>query len=96
MELVEEMIGNDPGLREYVDRVTVNAFVAQLIYDARIEAGLTQAQLAKLIETRQSVISRLEDADYDGHSLTMLNRIANVLGKRLVVRLVNGPPARAA
>ncbi|HSU17438.1 MAG TPA: hypothetical protein VLK66_25240 [Longimicrobium sp.] len=33
----------------------------------------------------QSVISRLEDADYEGHSMAMLQRIANALGQRLTI-----------
>lgn len=36
---------------------------AQLIYDAREEAGLTQKQLATAVGTTQSVISQLESAD---------------------------------
>ena len=49
--------------------------VARKIFELRTKAGLTQAQLAKLIGTTASVISRLEDADYQGHSLAMLRRI---------------------
>ena len=35
----------------------------------------------------QSVISRLEDADYEGHSLTMLSRIASALNQKLTVAM---------
>lgn len=38
--------------------------------------------------TTQSVISRLEDADYEGHSLAMLQRIAEALHVRLELRFV--------
>jgi ribosome-binding protein aMBF1 (putative translation factor) len=48
-----------------VERERTNAEVAQLIYDHRVAAGLTQWQLAKLVGTTQSVISQLEDADYE-------------------------------
>jgi ribosome-binding protein aMBF1 (putative translation factor) len=68
-----------------VAREHANAEVAQLIYDRRIAAGLTQKQLARLVGTTQSVISRLEDADYDGHSLSMLQRIATALGQRITI-----------
>ena len=61
---------------EEIAQARVNARVAQLIYEARAEAGLTQRQLADLAGTKQPVIARLEDSDYEGHSLTMLNRIA--------------------
>ena len=40
------------------------------------------------VETTQSVISRLEDADYTGHSLAMLGRIGAVLQQRVQVRFV--------
>ncbi len=63
----------------------LNVHIARLIYDARTEAGLTQTELAKLVDTKQQVIARLEDADYEGHSLSMLQRIAQALGKRLSV-----------
>ncbi len=67
----------------------VNAEVAASIYKLRNKSGLTQKQLADLIGTTQSVISRLEDADYDGHSLSMLNRIAEALNKRLSVQFLS-------
>lgn len=62
--------------------------VARKIFELRTKAGLTQAQLAKLIGTTASVISRLEDADYEGHSLAMLRRIAAALNKRVEIRFV--------
>lgn len=62
--------------------------LARKIYELREQAGLTQARLAKLIGTSESVISRLEDSDYQGHSLTMLRRIAEALGKRVEIRFV--------
>jgi ribosome-binding protein aMBF1 (putative translation factor) len=89
VDFLERLIRNDHELYELADQATLNAMVAQLIYKARTEAGLTQGKLARLIGTRQSVISRLEDADYDGHSLSMLRRIAEALGKRLEVRFVD-------
>jgi hypothetical protein len=35
-----------------------------------------------------SVISRLEDAEYEGHSLAMLRRLAAALNKRVEIRFV--------
>lgn len=68
-----------------------NADVARLIHELREKQGMTQAQLARLVGTTASVISRLEDADYDGHSLSMLRRIAAALHRRVEVRF---PPVR--
>ena len=67
---------------------TVNTEVARLIYEARKTAGLTQAELAELIGSKQPVIARLEDADYEGHSLTMLQRIAIALNQRIEINFV--------
>jgi len=56
----------------------------------REEAGLTQAQLAAQIGTQPSQISRIEDADYDGHSVETLRRIANALHVKLRIEFVQG------
>ncbi len=69
-----------------------NADVARKVYRLRRRAGLTQQQLAKLVGTTPSAISRLENADYQGHSLSMLRRIAAALNKRVEIRFV---PAKA-
>ena len=58
------------------------------IYDLRTKAGLSQRDLAKKVGTTASTICRLEDADYDGHSLYMLTRIADALDKRVEIRFV--------
>jgi len=87
LKIMDQMIGDDPDLRTLIAEATINAEVAQLIYDARSQAGLTQQQLAELIESSQPVVARLEDADYDGHSLTMLQRIAEALDRRLEITL---------
>jgi DNA-binding XRE family transcriptional regulator len=83
-----------PKAEEFIANELVNLDIAQKIYDLRERAKLTQAQLAKLIGTTPSVISRLEDADYHGHSLTMLGRIAYALNKRIEIHFVNKPKRR--
>ncbi|WP_165835695.1 helix-turn-helix transcriptional regulator [Stenotrophomonas sp. SPM] len=50
---------------------------------------LTQAQLAKLIGTKQSSISRLEDPLYGSQSIPMLTRVANAFDCALVVKLIS-------
>jgi DNA-binding XRE family transcriptional regulator len=62
--------------------------IARMIHGLREDAGLTQQRLAKLVGTTPSVISRLEDSDYRGHSLTMLKRIAAAVNKRVEIRFV--------
>lgn len=65
-----------------------NVAVADKIRNLRAKAGLSQRELAKLVGTTASVICRLEDADYEGHSLAMLNRIAAALDKRVEIRFL--------
>ena len=78
LKILEGITGDDPELREMIAEETVNVRVAQL----------TQRQLADLIGSRQPVIARLEDADYEGHSLSMLDRIAAALGHSLHIQFV--------
>ena len=66
-----------------------NAAIARQIYSLREKAGLSQRELARLVGTTASVICRLEDADYEGHSLAMLRRIAGALDKRVEIRFVS-------
>ncbi len=65
-----------------------NDEVARRIVELRTAAGLSQRQLAKRVGTTASVICRLEDADYEGHSLAMLRRVATALEKRVEIRFV--------
>lgn len=63
--------------------------VALQIAALREQAGLSQKELAKLLKTSQQQISRLESPGYEGHSLSMLRRVAGVLHAR--VRVVFEP-----
>jgi transcriptional regulator with XRE-family HTH domain len=82
----------DPERKAALQEERVNAEVARLIHDMRNAAGLSQQQLAELIGTTQSVISRLEDADYEGRSLSLLERIATALNQKLTVVMTAREP----
>jgi ribosome-binding protein aMBF1 (putative translation factor) len=71
-----------------LERARANDQVARKIAVLRTRAGLSQRQLAQLVGTTASVICRLESADYEGHSLVMLNRIAAALDRRVEIRFV--------
>jgi ribosome-binding protein aMBF1 (putative translation factor) len=96
VEMLHHSIKDDPEAQRLLDEARFNSRIAQIIYDARNDSGLTQNELAKLVGTTQSVIARLEDSDYEGRSLTMLNRIASALHRRLDVRLLPEPNRKAA
>jgi len=89
LKIIEKINRTNPQLQEMVAEASINAHVAQLIYEARTKAGLTQQQLADLIGTKQSVIARLEDAVTQGHSLSMLQRIARALNQKLEISLIS-------
>ena len=93
--LHKKYVASKPERELALERERLNAKVARMICDFREEAGLTQQDLANLIGTTQSVISRLEDADYDGHSLSMVQRIATALNKKLSLDMKESSQASA-
>jgi ribosome-binding protein aMBF1 (putative translation factor) len=88
LKILTHMAGNDPARQKQFEEEFANREIASQIYSLRRKAGLSQAALARRVRTQQSVISRLEDADYEGHSLAMLNRIAAALKQRVEIRFV--------
>jgi len=79
-----------------LEEARASAEVARKVYELRTKAKLTQKELAARVGTTASVISRLEDDDYEGHSLAMLHRIAAALDKRVEIRFVPLKGKRAA
>jgi DNA-binding XRE family transcriptional regulator len=94
--LYDRYIAGDPKREEEYEQEVVNAEIARMIYDLRTKARLTQQELADRVGTSKSAISRLEDADYEGHSLSMLKRIAGALDKRVEIRFVPAKRLRTA
>jgi len=88
--LYDRFIGDDPEQVASYEKAVTNAEVAGAVYALRTEAGLSQRALAERVGTTASVICRLEDADYDGHSLSMLRRVAAAVGRRVEITF---PPA---
>jgi len=66
--------------------------VALQITQLREKAGLSQKELARKLKTSQQQISRLESPAYEGHSLSMLRRVAEVLGATVRVTLAPRGP----
>ena len=77
-----------PSRLKILEEARANDEIARKIHELREAAALTQTQLARLIGATASVICRLEDADYEGHSLAMLRRIAGALNQRVEIRFV--------
>lgn len=93
--LEDQLVGGDPARQQSLASERQNAHIARTIFTLRQEAGLTQAELARLAHTTPSVISRLEDTDYEGHSLSMLRRLATALHRQVKVSFVPPPKAPA-
>lgn len=89
IKIIDSMIGNDSQLREMCEQATVNARIAQIIYDVRTQEGLSRKELAEMISTTELVISRLEDADYEGNSFSVLSRIAHALHREVKIDLIS-------
>jgi len=79
----------DPDFAERFKRAGEAWDVALQIAALREKAGMSQKELARKLKTSQQQISRLESPSYEGHSLSMLRRVAKVL--RAKVRVVFEP-----
>lgn len=86
----EKELFKKPGFKEAVEETRLEFEIAYALIKARIEKGLTQAEIAIKMETKQSVISRLENAKTTP-SLSFLKRLAKVLGASLQVQFKFNP-----
>jgi len=77
----------DPGFAEGFEEGYKEFEIGVLIRQARHDAGLTQEELARLIDTKKTAISRLENHAGD-IKLSTLRRVARALGKDLELHLV--------
>lgn len=90
-EFVEGRARKSAAYRKAFARSVQQIDLALLVREMREDAGLTQSALAKQVGTTQSVIARLEDAEYFGHSLAMLERIATACGVALKLHAEKKP-----
>ncbi|KYC35097.1 hypothetical protein WA1_10230 [Scytonema hofmannii PCC 7110] len=70
-----------------LQQARINDEVARKTNLLREEEGLSQSELAKLVGVATSVICQLEDADYEGDAIAMLNHIAAAFDKRVTIYL---------
>lgn len=87
--LYERFVEGDVEQETTFEEHLANAEIAHKLHGFREKAGLSQRALAKRVGTSASVICRLENAEYEGHSLSMLQRIAAALNKRVEIRFVS-------
>ena len=77
-----------PELEAYLVEELERILIGNQIYDLRTQSGMTQAALARKAGTKAAEIDRLENADYEGHPLPLLRKIAAVFGKRIEINFV--------
>jgi len=89
---LEEQL-RDPDFAERFKRAGEAWDVALQLAAFREKAGLSQKELARKLKTTQQQISRLESPSYEGHSLSMLRRVARVLNAHVRVILESNKEA---
>ena len=82
----DKIMMKDPTFRKAWEKTRVEYEVARALIKARLEKKYTQAQLAKRMKTKQSVISRVENAQTKP-TLSFMQRLADALGGKLRVSL---------
>jgi len=90
---LEEQL-KDPDFAERFKKAGEAWDVAIKLASLRKASGLSQKELAKRIGTSQQQISRLESPSYEGHSLSMLRRVADVLGASIHIEIQRKKPQR--
>ncbi len=80
-----------PGVKKAYDALEEEYSTLHVMLDARLAAGLTQADVAERMGTTVSAISRLESSlrsEKHSPSCTTLRKYAQACGKKLVVQMV--------
>ena len=78
----------DPGFSKRFEKSGKAWDVAIQLSSLREKNGLSQKELAKLVGTSQQQISRLESPSYEGHSLSMLRRVAEALDATVQLKII--------
>jgi predicted XRE-type DNA-binding protein len=74
------------GFLEEFEKLSIGEQLVRL----RLQAGLTQVQVAKRVGTTASAISRYENAEYDRYEIQTLRKIVEACGGQLKV-MMEGP-----
>ena len=92
LKILEGITGNSPHVQEGLANARINLEVAQMIYDARTRARLSQRELADLIGSKQSVIARRPPGTMKAIPSRCCSGSVMRLGQRLGIALRAGRP----
>lgn len=84
-ETHRKLLLKDPKFRKALKETRLEYEIARAIILARIKHKMTQKELAKKLKTKQSVISRVENAQ-TSPSLSFLKRLASVFNAELEIK----------
>lgn len=76
-----------PGAKERIEKAFAELNLAHQIIELREKAHMSQAELAKEINTKQQVVSRLEQ-EHHVPAFTTLLKLAHIFGKKLIIKFV--------
>ena len=79
----------DKAFREKFEQEYKNLVISEKIAELRYKAHLTQEELAKRVHTTKSAISRYESNEYQGYSVSLLQKIASACGADLRISFVH-------
>ena len=85
VELMDRWYGNIPHWDDLVAEEEFKMQVGQAVYDLRNAVGMSQADLARLIGANQATVSKVENADYDGHTIEVLKRVCFALHTKISI-----------
>ena len=83
---IKEKLLKDPDVKKEYEELDVLYEIKRQVITLRKEKGLSQKELAELIGTKQSAISRLENEDCNP-SVELLAKIAKAFDKELEIKL---------
>ena len=86
-QAMADTFANNPEVKRLYDEMEPEYQLKSQIIEARIAKGLSQKELAKLVGTQQSAVSRYEKEDCFQMSIRQLNKLAHALGKKVEIRL---------
>jgi len=80
----KKRILKDEQVRKEYDALASEFAIAEAVIGKRLENGMSQAELAEKVGTKQSAISRLESGNYNP-SIKLLEKVAKALNLKLTV-----------
>lgn len=85
-ETIKDELLADEDFRSEYKKLKPRYEIIEQIIQARKDQNMTQSELAKLVGTQKSNISRLESGNYNP-SLDFLIKVARSLGKELSIQM---------